>query len=94
MLISQILNNRPIIVFIIPFIIGSLSILSFQPFNLTFVNFLTLPCLFLIITYVNKRSKNTYRKKPYLINIFYTGYFFGYGFFLFWKFLDFQLINF
>ena len=27
------LNNRPIIVFIIPFIIGSLSILSFQPFN-------------------------------------------------------------
>ena len=86
MLISQILNNRSIIVFIIPFLIGSLSILSFQPFNLTFINFITLPCLFLIITYVNRRSKNTYRKKPYLINIFYTGYFFGYGFFLFGNF--------
>ena len=32
--------------------------------------------------YINKRSKNKYRKKPYFINLFYAGYFFGIGFFL------------
>ena len=37
---------------------------------------------FFILCYINKRSKNKYRKKPYLINLFYVGYFFGIGFFL------------
>ena len=36
----------------------------------------------MIILYVNKKSKNTYRKKPYLKNFFFIGYFFGIGFFL------------
>ena len=34
-----------------------------------------------ILCNINKRSKNKYRKKPHLINLFYSGYF-GIGFFL------------
>ena len=75
-------NNRFLIIFFIPFILGSLSTLSFQPFNLTVVNFVTIPILFLILSYVNKRSKNIYRKKPRLKNLFYIGCLFGFGFFL------------
>ena len=37
---------------------------------------------FLILRNVNKRSKNKYRKKPHLINLFFVGYFFGIGFYL------------
>ncbi len=78
-----ILNSRLLIVFLIPLFLGSISFLSFQPFNLFFINFFILPTLFLIVTYINKRSKNTYRNKPYYINLFYVGYCFGIGFFLF-----------
>ena len=49
---------------------------------MTIINFLIFPCLFFILCNINKRSKNKYRKKPHLINIFYAGYFFGIGFFL------------
>ena len=77
-----IVNNRLMLVFFAPFFLGCLSVLSFQPFNFTLINFLIFPTLFWIISYINKRSKNTYRKKPHLINLFYVGYFFGIGFFL------------
>ncbi|MAV61908.1 MAG: apolipoprotein N-acyltransferase [Candidatus Pelagibacter sp.] len=79
---NQILNNRAILVFIIPFFLGLLSVLSFQPFNITLINFLIIPIFFLILSNINKRSKNKYRKKPYLKNLFFAGYFFGIGFFL------------
>ena len=75
-------NNRLVLVFIGPFFLGCLSVFSFQPFNLTLINFVIFPILFWIITYISKKSKNTYRKKPHLINLFYVGYFFGIGFFL------------
>ena len=80
-MLTHIFNNRPMLVFIIPFFLGSLTILSFQPFNLTIINFLIFPFLFYIVSYINKRSKNTYRKKPFLVNLFYVGYLFGIGFF-------------
>ena len=74
--------NRIFIVFLFPFLLGSLSVFSFQPFNLFFFNFLIIPFLFLILSYVNKKSKNIYIKKPYLKNLFFVGFFFGIGFFL------------
>jgi apolipoprotein N-acyltransferase len=83
MYLSKILNNRIIIVFVAPFILGSLSVLSFQPFNIIFVNFLIIPGIFLLLTYVNKKSKNIYRKKPFFSNLFFVGHSFGVGFFLF-----------
>ncbi len=79
---DRILNNKTILVFIIPFFLGLLSVLSFQPFNFTLINFLIIPIFFLILSNINKRSKNKYRKKPYLKNLFFAGYLFGIGFFL------------
>ena len=70
MLIKKILNSRLALVFFMPFLLGLLSVFTFQPFNLTIINFLIIPSLFLMLTYVNKKSKNIYRKKPYLINLF------------------------
>ena len=80
--IKKIFNNKIFLIFLAPFFLGISLTLSFQPFNLTFVNFIILPLFFLIITYVSKRSKNIYRRKPYLQNLFFIGYMFGFGFFL------------
>ena len=82
MLLENLINKRVSLVFLFPLVLGMLTVLTFQPYNLTFLNFLIIPCLFAILVYVNKKSKSTYRKKPYLINLFYIGYFFGVGFFL------------
>ena len=81
-MINFILNSRILLVFIIPLFLGCLSVFAFQPFNFTIINFFIFTLLFLIISNINKRSKNKYRKKPYLVNLFYVGYFFGIGFFL------------
>tara|TARA_B100000965_G_scaffold78967_1_gene62859 strand:- start:842 stop:2392 length:1551 start_codon:yes stop_codon:yes gene_type:complete len=81
-MLNQILNSKMILVFILPFFLGLFSVLSFQPFNLTLINFLIIPIFFFILSNINKRSKNKYRKKPYLKNLFLVGYFFGIGFFL------------
>ena len=81
-MLNQILNSRVLLVFITPFFLGLLSVLSFQPFNITLINFLIIPIFFFILTNINKRSKNKYRKKPYLKNLFFAGYLFGIGFFL------------
>ncbi len=81
-MMSKFFNNKFIILYLAPFILGLLSVLSFQPFNLTIINFFLLPAYFLILVYVNKKSKSIYRKKPFLINFFIAGLTFGYGFFL------------
>ena len=81
-MISKYLDKRFITLFLIPFLIGSLSVLSFQPFNLTFVNFFTLPVCFYLIVYIKKKSKSVYRKKPYKKNLFFFGTAFGFGFYL------------
>ncbi|MBA1340412.1 MAG: apolipoprotein N-acyltransferase [Pelagibacterales bacterium] len=82
MIFQKILQSKFLMIYFIPFILGSLTVLSFQPFNFIFINFFIIPAIFLILSYVNKRSKNIYRKKPYLKNLFFIGYFFGVGFFL------------
>ncbi len=79
---QKILDNRILVLFILPFVIGSLGVFSFAPYNFTLINFLIIPALFLLLSFVNKRSKSKYRKKPYLRNLFFVGYTFGVGFFL------------
>ena len=81
-MILNFLNSRFFLIFLFPFILGILTVFSFQPFNLNYINFLIIPAFFLVTTYVQKKSKNTYRKKPYLLNLFLIGYLFGIGFFL------------
>ena len=81
-MIEKYLNNRILILYIIPFILGGLTVFSFQPFNFTFINFLILPLFFYLIVYIKKKSKSTYRIKPYKKNLFIFGTTFGFGFYL------------
>ena len=81
-MIFSFLNGRTFLVFLLPLTLGSLTVFSFQPFNHNYINFFIIPALFLVTTYVKKKSKSTYRKKPYLLNLFLIGYLFGFGFFL------------
>ena len=81
-MIKKFFENRYFILFIFPFLIGSLTVLSFQPFNLTIVNFLIIPLFFYLIIYISKKSQSVYRKKPYKINLFLFGLSFGFGFYL------------
>jgi apolipoprotein N-acyltransferase len=81
-MILNFFNSRLFLIFLFPFSLGTLTVFSFQPYNLSFLNFIIIPILFLLTTYVQKKSKNTYRKKPYLLNLFFIGYLFGVGFFL------------
>ena len=79
----KILNNRFLTLYLIPFFLGSLTVLSFQPFNFFFINFITLPLFFYLIIFIKKKSKSIYRKKPFYKNLFILGTSYGFGFFLF-----------
>jgi len=81
-MIKKLFDNRYFILFIFPFLIGSLTVLSFQPFNLIIINFIIIPLFFYIIIYISKKSQSVYRKKPYKINLFLFGLSFGFGFYL------------
>ena len=81
-MIKKLFDNRYFILLIFPFFIGSLTVLSFQPFNLTIINFIIIPLFFYIIIYISKKSQSVYRKKPYKINLFLFGLSFGFGFYL------------
>jgi apolipoprotein N-acyltransferase len=81
-MILNFFNSKFFLIFLFPFVLGALTVFSFQPFNFSYINFLILPAIFLLTTYAQKKSKNTYRKKPYLLNLFFIGYLFGIGFFL------------
>ena len=81
-MIEKYLNNRFLVLYITPFVLGALSILSFHPFNLTFLNFIIFPLFFYLTFYIKKKSKITYRKKPYKKNFFLFGLLFSFGFYL------------
>ena len=76
------LNNRFYILYLVPFVLGLLTVFSFQPFNLTILNFFILPIIFGLVVYINKKSKSIFRKKPYKKNLFTFGVLFGFGFYL------------
>ena len=57
--------SRSFILYLFPLVLGSMTVLSFQPFNLTIINFIILPLFFYLVVYVKKKSKSVYRKKPY-----------------------------
>ena len=81
-MIFSFINSRFFLVLLLPLILGSLTVFSFQPYNFSYINFLIIPSLFLLTIYVQKKSKNRFRNKPYLLNLFLIGYLFGVGFFL------------
>jgi len=55
-MIKKLFDKRYFILFIFPFLIGSLTVLSFQPFNLTIINFLIIPLFFYFIVFISKKS--------------------------------------
>ena len=79
---TKYLDKRIYTLYLLPFLLGCLTVLSFQPFNFTFINFLVLPLFFYLIVYIKKKSKGTYRKKPFKKNLFIYGTSFGFGYFL------------
>jgi len=79
---KKFLNSRFLLLYATPFTLGSLSIISFHPFNITIVNFIIFPLFFYLIVYINKKSKSIYRKKPLRKNLFTLGLLFGFGFYL------------
>ena len=81
-MLERYLDNRLFTLYIIPFILGSLTILSFEPFNYTVINLIIFPLFFYLLVYINKKSKAVYRKKPYKKNLFIFGLTFGFGFYL------------
>ncbi len=81
-MISKYLNSRFLVLYLTPIILGSLSVFSFQPFNFTIINFLILPIFFYITAFINKKSKSTFRKKPYKKNLLIFGILFGFSFYI------------
>ena len=80
-MIKKFFENRYFILFVFPLLIGCLTVFSFQPFNLTIINFLIFPLFFYVTVYISKKSQSLYRKKPYKINLFLFGLSFGFGFY-------------
>ena len=70
-------NNKFLILYFIPFILGSLSILAFNPFNITILNLLIFPTFFYLTIYINKKSRSTYRKNLTKRIYLYLDYFLG-----------------
>ena len=81
-MLEKYLDNKSFSLLFLPFSLGSLTVFSFQPFNFTLVNFIILPIFFYLITYIKKKSKSTYRKKPFKKNLFIFGTAFGFGYYL------------
>ena len=81
-MIEKYLDNRFLTLYLIPFIIGSLTIISFHPFNISIINLIIFPLFFYLIVFISKKSKSVYRKKPLQKNLFIFGLFFGFGFYL------------
>ena len=82
MMIEKYLNSRLFTLYLIPFTLGSLTVLSYQPFNFSLINFFVLPVFFYLIVYIKKKSKSVYRKKPFKKNLFIFGTSFGFGYYL------------
>ena len=81
-MLEKYLSSRFSILYFTPFFLGFLTVLSFQPYNLTFINFLILPIFFGLTVYINKKLRSTFRKKTYRKNLFIFGFLFGFGFYL------------
>ena len=81
-MLKKYLNNRFLVLYLTPLLIGLLSVFSFQPFNIILINFLILPVFFYLLVYINKKSQNKFRKKSYKKNLFIFGLLFGFGFYL------------
>ena len=80
---TALINNKLFVVFLIPFLLGVITVFGFAPYNFTLLNFFTFSSLLFLILTIKKRTKSQYRKKKSNRYFFYLGCAFGFGFFLF-----------
>jgi len=76
-------NNKFFISFLVPFLLGAITVFGFSPYNLTFVNFLSFSILLYFIYIVKKKISSKYKNNKFNKYFFYLGCSFGFGFFLF-----------
>jgi len=81
--LNNLLKNKFLSIFLVPFILGGATTFSFTPFNLTFINFFSFSILLYLILNIKKKTQSRYRKKTSARYFFYLGSSFGFGFFLF-----------
>ena len=81
-MIEKYFDKRFLSLFLIPLFLGALTVLSFQPFNFTFINFFVLPINLLIGNLYKKNQKILIEKKSHKKNLFLFGTCFGFGFYL------------
>ena len=80
---NNLLKNKIFVLFVAPFILGALTILSFPPLNFTFINFLTFSGFLFLILEIKKKNILDIKNKIFKYRFFYLGCSFGFSFFLF-----------
>jgi len=76
------LNNKFFVIFLLPFLLGAITIFGFSPYNFTLINFFSFSILLFLVLIVKKKTQSKYRKKKSNRHFFYLGCAFGFGFFL------------
>ena len=79
---KKLFNNKFNVVFLVPFLLGAITVFGFSPFNFTLINFFSFSILLFLILILKKKTQSNYRKKKSYRYFFYLGCSFGYGFFL------------
>jgi len=80
--LTNLLNSKIFVIFIIPFLLGAITVFGFQPYNLSFVNFFSFSILLYLISLIKKKTQSKYRIRKSNFYFFYLGCSFGFGFFL------------
>ena len=80
---KNLFKNKYFVIYFAPFLLGAITVLSFEPFNLTFLSFFTFSFLLFLILTLKKATSSKYRSKKANKYFFYLGCSFGFGFFLF-----------
>ena len=78
---NALLNNKLLVIYFLPFLLGVITIFGFAPYNFTFINFITFSLLLFLILNIKKKTESKYRKKKSNKYFFYQGCAFGFGFF-------------
>ena len=79
---NRLLGNKFFVIFFAPFLLGSITVLSFPPYNFFLINFFSFSLLLFLISVISKKIYSKFRKKKFNRYFFYIGCAFGFGFFL------------
>ena len=68
---KKILENRIIILYLLPLFLGLLTVLSFQPYNFSYINFIIFPIFFHLLIYI-KKNLQMFIEKNLLKDIYFS----------------------